>query len=628
MAFRVCVVSGAFAAIPLLAGAQPAAQPSEVVVTASRLTTSPATTPYSVSVIPGSELAGRTDVADALNALSEIYVQTPGGRSGASSIFLRGADPNFTVVLFDGVPLNNPTNNRGGAVNVAGIDASTLERVELVDGPLSSLYGSGALAGVINLVAPGGTRSHQWQGSVGAGSEGYWSAAARWRGPVTMGLGGSISIVVDDDGEQTPDAGFKSRTLTGKLAPFDQEDAGRLIVRINETDAETYPDSSGGPRFATRSSLESREGKEQLLGLSIPAYRGDSVRLDLSASLFNRHDDTVSPGVAGSAVNPMGIPAGTDSSRYRRVAGQGIGRMAVQTWTLGAGMEALRETGSSNGNLDFGGFKVANNFVLTRSAVSGFIEASRTGAEWTFNTGVRVDDVAGLNSRLTARAGVRYFVPGTGFSLRAAAGSGFKAPSFYAIGNPFVGNMNLKPEESMGGEFGITWTGAPGDSVSITLFHTRFKELIDFVPGPPPRLENRNLVVSKGIAAVITHAFTPRLAGSLQTQFAQTQDDATDSQLLNRPQWCVNADLRWQPTYSLGLAVRYRHVDDREDYAIPVGIQRLNAYQVASVEAAWTFMPATTARLIVDNAFDDRYEDALGFPAPGASFRILLSHNF
>ncbi len=183
MTFRLAFFCGAAAAIPLPAGAQSAIAPREVVVTASRLTTSP-DTPYSASVIPGAELAGRIDVADALNGLSEIYVQTPGGRSGAASIFLRGADPNFTVVLFDGVPLNNSTNSRGGAVNVAEINASTLERVEVVSGPLSSLYGSGSLAGVINLVAPAGTPSHQVQAALGAGTEGYWSAGARWQGPL------------------------------------------------------------------------------------------------------------------------------------------------------------------------------------------------------------------------------------------------------------------------------------------------------------------------------------------------------------------------------------------------------------------------------------------------------------
>lgn len=628
MALRLPLFSCVFTLTPLIDSAQSTTSLSEVVVTASRLNTSPDTTPYSVSVIPNASLASRTDVADALNDLSDIYVQTPGGRSGAASIFLRGADPNFTVVLFDGVPLNNSTNSRGGAVNVAEVDASSLQRIELVTGPLSSLYGSGSLAGVVNLVAPAGSRTHQLQTTLGAGTHNEWSAAARWQGPITSNFGGSLSLSSDDDGEQTPDARFKSRTFSGKIAPLDQPDAGRLIVRVNETEGKTYPDSSGGPRLAIRRSLESRKGREQLLGLTLPIYNNETARVDLSGSVLNRRDDTVSPGVARSLIDPVGIPAGIDISRYRRVSGQLVARMNVAKWTLGAGTEALRETGSSDGNLDFGGFKVANNFDLHRSTISGFVEANRASERWAFNTGVRMDDVDGIASRLTARAGARYFIPDSHFSLRAAAGSGFKAPSFYAIGNPFVGNANLKPEESNSGEFGAIWTGANGDSASITLFQWRFKELIDFVPGPPPRLENRNLVIAKGIAAAVTHAFTPKLTGSFQTQYATTRDDATNTQLLNRPKWRANAAVNWQVASSLSLAARYRYVGERDDYATPIGVQELSAYQFVSVEAAWTFMPATTARLVVDNAFDHHYEDALGFPAPGASARLLLSHTF
>lgn len=626
MAFRLFVPC-ALIATPLLA-AQTVEQANEVLVTASRLSTSATDTPYSVAVIPSAELAGRTDVAAALNERADIYVQSPGGRSGAASIFLRGADPNFTVVLFDGVPLNNPTNTRGGAVNVAGIDAASLERIELVTGPLSSLYGSGSLAGVINLVAPAGTDSHQVQATAGVGTDDYWSAAARWRGPVAAGLGASLGVVVDDDGEQTPDASFKSRTFTGKIAALDPEAAGHLVVRINETDASTYPDSSGGPRLARRRTLESREGREQLLGVALPVYSNGAAHLDVAGSILNRRDATVTPGVAPSAIDPMGIPAGNDVSRYRRVAGQATGKIDVMSWSLGAGIEALREHGSSKGALLFGNFALPNSFDMRRSTLSGFVEANRSSEQWAFNTGLRMDDVEGLKSKLTARLGVRYFIPGTGFSLRAAAGSGFKAPSFYAIGNPFVGNVNLKPEQSMGGELGINWAGAAGNSASVTLFRTRFEELIDFVPGPPPRLENRAQVNSQGISVAVTHMFTPQWSSSLQTQYAQTEDDTTDTQLLNRPKWRVNASVNWQPTDLFNLAVRYRHIGERDDYAIPVGIQTLDAYQVASVEAAWTFMPTTTARLVVDNAIDSEHEDAVGFVAPGVGARLLLSHTF
>lgn len=627
MSLRLFLLAGAVAAGPAVAVAQTPVPVDQLIVTASRLTRTAASSPYSIAVIPQADLAARSSVADALGGLADIYVQAPGGRAGASSVFLRGADPNFTVVLFDGVPLNNSTNSRGGAVNVSEMAASDLERIEVVSGPLSSLYGSGSLAGVVNLVVPGGTDAPQATATLGAGTRDFWSAAATLRGPLAAGLGGSLSLAADDDGEQTAGSQFKSRTLTAKIAPLDAPDSGRLILRLTERDARTFPDSSGGSRLATLRGTDVRKSAEQLAGLSLPVYRGDAARLDLSGSILHRRDDAVSGGVAPSMFNPDGLPAGSDTAHYTRAAAQAVGGVDAGGWKLGAGVEVLREDGRNNGVLDFGGFTAPNSFDLKRSTVSAFVEADRTFETLSFNTGLRVDDVEGLAARVTARAGARYALS-SNLSLRAAAGTGFKAPSFYALGNPFVGNPDLKPETSRAGEVGLAWTGAPGHTASVTVFYTRYKGLIDFIPGPPPRLENRNLVISKGVAAAVSHALSATVTGTVQVQYAQTQDDATGDQLLNRPKWRVNAALAWTPTDTLSFAVRHAYVGDRDDFATPVGSQTLAGYNAVSIEAAWTFLPATTARIVVDNALDDDHEDALGFPAPGLGARLYLSRTF
>ncbi len=625
MSLRLILFAGAIAAGPAAVAAQTPVD--QLVVTASRVGLNAAVSPYSIAVVPQADLTARISVADALNGLSDIYVQAPGGRAGASSIFLRGADPNFTAVLFDGVQLNDPTNTRGGAVNVSEINAAGLERIEMVGGPLSGLYGSGALAGAVNLVVPGGTAAPQANVTVGAGTRDVWSAAATVRGPLPMGLGGSLGLVADDDGEQTPGSRFRSRTLTAKVAPIGAEDAGRLIVRLGERNARTFPDSSGGPRLAVRRGVDIRKSRDQLAGLSLPVYRTEAARLDLSGSILHRRDDTTSVGVAPSMFNPSGVPAGEDHTHYTRATASAVGRVTVGEWKFAAGGEFLREDGRNAGKLDFGFFAAPNSFDLNRDTVSGFIEADRSTDALSLNGGMRVDDVEGLAARVTARAGARYAL-GSGLSLKAAAGTGFKAPSFYALANPFVGNRDLKPETSRSGELGLAWAGAAGDTASVTLFYSRYKDLIDFIPGPPPRLENRNLVVSKGVSAALTHALSENVTGSVQVQYAQTEDDATGEQLLNRPRWRVNAAMTWTPTETFSFAVRHAYVGDRDDFATPVGMDTMAGYNAVSVEAAWTFLPATTARIVVDNALDDDHEDALGFTAPGLGARLYLSRTF
>jgi vitamin B12 transporter len=625
MSFRLLLLAGALGGAPLAAAAQ--SPVSEVLVTASRVTAS-TTTPYSAAVIPAGDLAGRSNAAEALNTLADVYVQTPGGRAGAASIFLRGADPNFTVVLLDGVPLNNSTNSRGGAVNVSEIGVASLDRIEVVNGPLSGLYGSGALAGAVNLIVPAGTDTHQLRATAGVGTNDYQSTSALWQGPINAGMGGSLGFTFDDDGKQTPSSHFKARTLTGKLSRLGQDDAGRVILRLSETDARTFPDASGGPRLASRRTTDSRKGREQLFGVSLPAYRSDEARLDLSVAVLNRRDDTVSPGVAPSTIDPGGLPAGEDISRYTRASGQAVGRLNAGDWTLGGGVEVLNETGDSTGKLNFGFFSAPNSFALNRLTVSGFAEANRKTGALTINTGVRVDDVEGLTSRVTARAGMRYAFPDSNLALRASVGSGFKAPSFYALGNPFVGNRNLKPEQSLSAEAGLEWRGAAGDTASITAFRSTYKDLIDFIAGPPPRLENRDKVVSQGVSARARHAVSDTLAVTLQAQYASTEDDASGDQLLNRPRWRVNTALSWRPSQTVEITARHAYIGARRDYAIPVGEQRLNGYNTLGLEAAVKILPSATLRLVVDNALDDDHEDALGFTAAGASSRLYLSYQF
>ena len=615
-------------AAPAIAFAQvPASTVGEVVVTASRLSRSAEATAYSVRIIPQAEIIGRTSVTDALAQTADVYVQAPGGASGVASIFLRGSDPNFTAVLLDGVPLNNPTNTRGGSVNVSELSTAGLERIEIVSGPLSSLYGSGALAGAVNLMVPGGQADHGGEARLGFGTDEDYTGFARWRGPLPAGYGGSLAVSIDDAGDETESSSFKSQSLLGKISPLAGDDAGRVIFRIASTDARAFPESSGGPRLAVLRETDHRKSREGLIGVDHQLFARGSFRFDVAASFLERWDQTTSPGVAPSEIDPMGVPGGEDETKYRRGIVQAVARHQADGWSGLAGVEAQREEARSAGELDFG-FPVPSGFKGDRSTYSGFLEASRATQQWVLSGGARVDQIDGLGTHLTARAAVRYNLPGSGFSLRGAAGTGFKAPSFYALGNPFVGNPDLGPEKSRAGEVGVLWRGSRGDTAAVTAYYARYTGLIDFVPGPPPRLENRSVVVSKGVSATATKSLGARLTAQAQIQYADTRDEGTDARLLNRPRWRAASTVTWRPADRVTVIARYSSVGERDDYSVPTGVMSLAGYRTISVDAAWDIVPSTSLRLIVDNALDDDHEDAIGFPSPGRRARILVSREF
>jgi outer membrane cobalamin receptor len=600
---------------------------SQVVVTASRAPT--ALTPYSAATIGPRRLSAADGVADALSDIADIYIQAPGGRSGFGSLFLRGSDPNFTTLLLDGVPLNNPTNTRGGSVNVSELSAAGIDRVEVVSEPLSGLYGSGALAGAVNMVVGGGSDDPGGRISLGLGSRGDYAGSAGLRGPITPNYGGAVTFEAVDDGDAAESSSFRAQTLTGKLAPLDRVDAGRIVFRFMKTEADTFPDNSGGPLFAARRTTESREGREGLIGVSQPVLVRDGFRLDLSASWLDRRDETVTPGVATSAFDPAGVPAGEDLTRYRRWIVQAVTRFELPDgWKAVAGLEGQDERARSAGFYDFGFFQAPSGFSGDRTTTSGFIEASRAGERLTINGGARIDDVEGIGTHTTGRLGARYDLGG-GFALRGSLGTGFKAPSFYALGNPFVGNPNLKPEKSESGEVGIEWAGAGGRAYgSATAFHTRFKGLIDFIPGPVPALANRNVVISDGVSLVAGWRWNDRLSSRWSALYADTTDDETGETLLNRPKLRISNTLTWTPSDVVTVALRTTHVGKRDDYSTPTGARSLDAYTSVAVDAAWVFAPQTTARLIVDNALDTDYQSAIGFEGPGARARLALSRDF
>lgn len=596
---------------------------SDIVVTATRAPVPLERQPYSVTVLGADALAASESIADALARLPEVYVQMSGGRTGFASLFLRGADPNFTTVMLEGVPLDSPTNSRGGTVNLAAIPSAAIARVEMVSGPASTLYGSGPLAGAVNLLLAPPAARHRFSASGSLGSEGDHSVAGQWQGPVAQGFGGSLTGVIDDAGTALPQSRFRSRSADLRLARLDGS-RGSLLVHWARTRSAGFPDSSGGYDHAVIRSVEQRKADEIILAADQTLLRTGPVALSLAASWSSRDDWVASPGVAPSADTPTGVPGGLDDIRYRRgIVRPDLG-IDLGAWRVTLGVQGQWETARSEGYLDFG-FHAPTSYRQTRATYSAFAELNGTLGPLEANGGLRIDDIDGIGTRWSGRAGLRHALGGA-VSVRAMAGTAFKAPSFYALGNPFVGNPALRPERAIAMELGLEWRPGEADRLALTIFRTRYKDLIDFVPADPPRLENRARVISRGVSAQLSHRLGATLKGSVTVQYVETQDAATGARLLNRPHWRAGADLEWAPIRALTMRARYDYTDERDDYAVPTGVRTLGRTHRLSASAAWTVSRHVRVRLEGENLLGGRGQDAIGFPALPRRVRLTLSH--
>lgn len=191
--------------------------PDTIVVTASRLDQRLGDLTQSAEILTTDDIE-RLWAASATEVLRQIpgtNVIQQGGRGGVSSILLRGGEPNFTVVLIDGVQVNDPTNTRGGSFDIGSLEQAQVARVETVFGAMSPIYGSDALSGVVNfLTRDAGSGSDV---SLEGGTHGFLSAngfLGATLGAADLGVG---AYATDDDGDVTG-SGYEAGGLHGKFA--------------------------------------------------------------------------------------------------------------------------------------------------------------------------------------------------------------------------------------------------------------------------------------------------------------------------------------------------------------------------------------------------------------------------
>lgn len=615
-------------AMAIVAAGCPAAALADdepLVVTASRRPLAAEQLPYWVKVVEGPDLEEAESLDAALARLPDVYIQAPGARTGFASLFLRGADPNFTVVMLEGVPLNSPTNSRGGAVNLAAIPAAAIGRAELVAGSASTLYGSGALAGALNLLLPEPTPRPRLSFAGAAGTEGEISGLARWQGPIARGWGATLSALADDAGSATPLSGFASRGLD-LLFASQRDSRDRAVVHFAKSRSHGWPDNSGGPMFATRDDLEVRSGKELVLSASHALARFASGRLALSASYLERDDAVTSPGVDASPFSPVGVPAGYDATHYRSIGLRPTLDWTVGEWRATLGVAAQWERGASDGYLDFG-IPVPSGFDLRRTTRSVFADLDRVAGPVTFEAGLRFDSVEDGASRTTGRIGLRAALTDR-LALKANAGTAWKAPSFYALANPFVGNPDLEPESGSSVELGLEQSFAGDGTLAVTVFRSRYRNLIDFVPGDVPRLENRSIVEAQGVASALGVTLVPDVRLELSAQYVDTSDPDDSAPLLHRPRWRAGGSLQWRATDRLDVRLRHAFTDKRYDFANPTGLKALDPSHEASLAFDWRPDSQTRFRVVVDNLLDERVGGAIGHAALPRRVRLGLSRSF
>ena len=604
-----------------------------VSVTASRLPSTPSGLAQNVTVIDQQQLqeANPARLEDILNRVTGVYVDQA-SRGGFSSLYLRGAENSHLLIIVDGVKVNDPTTTRGSAYDLSAIDVSQIERIELLRGPASAIHGGEALSGVLNIITRKPTAGGvQGSAYAGLGQDHYEKIG----GSVGFGsetLRAQVSLGRTLEGNSSTDASLRQNSFAGSLrvTPGGGID-GEVFAHRTERKSEAFPDDSGGPRLATNRQKALRDATDTLFGFQGGLPLTPTLRMQAGVSLYDRkeHSDNpfIAPGVRGF------IPAFVGDSDFRRTTANATATQQLGPQTsLVFGFEHQRESGGQNSVFDFGA-PTPLPFDLTRSTNSVFAEGRvELVPALALQAGLRYDKVEGLSGEVTPHLGAVWKLPNGATTLKATYGEGFKPPSFFALGFPIGANPNLRPERSRSLEVTAAHQiDGEGTGLHISVFQTRYKDLVDFVSDNTApfgfRNVNRGTVVVNGVEPMLKW----QVLDKLRTQMSLT--------LLNIDERDGLAPLRNRPE-KRGTAVVVYEIDSRStaqgvvnttgsflDRSNPTGDIRLGGFTTLDLNYSVRFGPLT-GKVAVDNVLNRSYEQFVGFPGQDRRLRFEVRGSF
>jgi len=582
--------------------------------------------------VAGPEEARAAEARSATELLQEVpglQLLSSGGRAGQTNAYLRGGDPNYTLVLLDGLPLNDPTDLQGGAVNLEELPASLVERVEIVRGPFTSFYGTSSLSGVIQLFTPrGGPGPVHASLGAEAGNADLVRGFARASGPAGErgGLAGGLSW--DQERHRVAEDRFRqldawASASLGLGATTDL----RLVGRLADGEADDYPDASGGPVYG---SGELRYTTHRDLALGAQLGTGDPAgrRHQVSVGLSRRERDRTSPAV------PPQVPASSEQVTFTRLrlSWQVPLRRTART-EVDAGASADGEWGENASVLQlppFLGGDVPGDYRETRWSGGGFAgirhEAALGGGRGSvlLEAALRADVATTDSAQLNPHVGI-VFRPGGGTTrLRASAGRASKLPSFFALASPRTlgGNPDLRAESAWGGEAGVEHDfHAARLSLGAAYFLQRYQDLVDFDFEQFLHV-NRSRVRTQGVELVARWQPHPAAELDAEATYLDAQD-LDGGVLLHEPRWTGGVRLTWRPGERLSLRLRAKAVTSSYDEQIPVPDRdTVDGYGLVGLAGSWRVRDRWTLRARLDNLTDRSYETLIGFPGPGRSFWV------
>lgn len=601
-----------------------------IVVTGSNIPLSKGENQIHTEILDSNYIENKLDgnLIDLFRGIAGIDVSQVGGDGGITFLSLRGGDPNFTSILIDGVRVNNPTNSRGGAFDFSSLDPNIIERVEIVRGAASPIFGSGSVSGVINLITKKGRNKANFSTGAQYGTDNSLTLSSSYSGPLGAGKDVSVGVSYSEGGDNIEGNRLDRINLNLNAGGDITENFNiRMGVFFSDSKARNFPEDSGGPRLAVLRDLQTRNNEILSGYVKSQFLLNEKFQFDLMYNM-TRIDETVfSPAIAPGVFS--GVPSFTTISNYVRdeIILSGLYHLS-DSIILNMGAAYLKESGGDNGFVDFG-FQIPTDFSLERNTASLFAEiriSQLNGCELTASS--RLDKPNIFNNELNFKAGANCQLAEGGPSIFAIWGEAFKLPSFFALGNPLVGNSDLLPETSSNFEFGLQQNFLDKKIfLELRYYKNRFSNLIDFDPEIFRNI-NRDRVNAQGIELSSRLSLHNQLNMSMNISYTDTNIVNSDVKLRQRPKWKGNITVTLKPNDTLNLNLYANIKGDFVDSSIFTGNINMQGFTTVDFSAIQKIANGLKLKLSVKNILNKDYEEVIGFPGTGRIMKLSIRYLF
>ena len=605
--------------IPLLTFAQeiPTYQLGEIIVTATKRKQYQAEIGSSVTVITSDNLKkeGKTFVLDALRDAPGISVMQSGSFGGTVSLYLRGSKTGYTLVMIDGVEVNDPM-SIDRSFDFAHLLTDDIQKIEVVRGPQSTLYGSDAIGGVINIITKKGEGKPKWQVLFEGGSYNTFKEVLSYGGSNEKFNYYFSLIRLDSDGiskakDGPEDDAYRNTTFSSRLGYKILENADLDLI-FHYVDAKT--DLDDGAYLEDPNHVA---WWKNLVGkISFTQYVNSFWDYNLSFSysrtkrMYRDNPDDIDTGIwDGDNTHNWYIGDNRKFEWQNNI-------YPIEQNTITLGFEYEKERGFSDGR------NSGDRFDRRSVDNEGYYLQDQINLQDKLfvTLGIRIDDHELFGTETTYKVSTAYLIPKTGTRLKANWGTGFKAPSLYQLYSSYCGNPNLKPDKSNSYDFGFEQSLLNNKiSFGLTYFHNNFKNMVDF-DMVTFKYKNIGRVKTKGIETEL--AFNPweDLKITINYTYLDTENKETGKELGRRPKNQINFDINYRFLDKGNFNISATYVGSRWDDN--ANTKKLKRYAKVDLTITYDLKKNFQIFAKAENLFDKDYMQIWGYEMPGASFYV------